>query len=148
MPELATAHDTAVTNRLLKNELSALETYHQAFVAIGNSGGALELLRVQEDHIQAAEALLRFIARRGEIAEPASELWGIFARFTDGSVQMLGRGVTLRVLREGEEQVAKDYEGALNDRYLDPDLRRLIERDLLPPQRTHVLIIKSLIGYV
>lgn len=142
MANVSTAMDTL--NRLLRGELSAIETYKQALAKIGNNGGALELMRLEAEHIEAAELLRQHVAQRGGIPDFSSGAWGAFARSVEGTAQLFGRTAALKALKEGEEHGAKEYELALEDEDLDPEGRRLIASRLLPRQREHVPVLDRL----
>lgn len=137
---------TTALNRLLRGELAAVETYSQALEKIGNSGGALELMRVQQEHEDAAEILRQHVAERGAVPEFSSGAWGAFAKTVEGVAKIFGESSALKALKEGEEHGIKEYETALLDENLDLECRMLIGSTLLPRQRTHLRTLKSLLA--
>lgn len=136
---MKTATETDVTqlNSFLRGELSAVETYAQAIAKLDDEPalrGSLEDCRMS--HQRRAALLREEIARRGGEPAEGSGLWGAFAQLVEGGAKVFGKKAAIAALEEGEDHGRDDYRAELAN--LDPDLRRLVETQLLPEQlRTH-----------
>ncbi len=134
--------------KLLKNELSATETYQQALdklkegVGLGESEALMPLL---EEHKEALASLQALNMRlEGDPAE-SSGAWGTWAKIVLGGANWLGTESVLKALLEGEKSGADDYQAALEDTDLLADIRALIETKLLPAQHAHIGALELLL---
>lgn len=134
-----------VVNDLIKDELSAVQTYHQAAEKI--HGPALaEVRRLENEHEKAAALLQQAVAERG--IEPATKagVWGLWSKLVEGAAAAVGESTALRALKEGEERGVRDYEDALRDESLPSDVRALIQTNLLPQTREHIPALERYLG--
>ena len=133
-------------NRLLRGELSAVETYQQAMSKCAKEACAGDLRHLLEQHREAADVLREQLNLRNEPASEGSGPWGSFAQLVTGAAKLFGTATTFRALKRGEEHGISEYESALNDDDLDPECRELILRTLLPRCRAHAQRLDVLIG--
>ena len=142
----ATTTDVSALDSLLRGEMSALETHRQAREKLGEESrlGA-ELLPIQLDHRDAADALWHHIEQHGGKPSEGSGVWGAFAKLVEGTAELLGEAAVLKALKEGEEHGLKDYQDALEDKDLPADCKDLIN-GLLAKQREHIAIIDRLLA--
>lgn len=141
-------HNVETLNKLLKDELSATETYHQALDKLRDDAGlgsAKSLLPIHEAHQEAVASLQALIQRMGGTPNEDSGTWGTWAKIVQGGANMLGRSATLKALQGGEKSGAEDYEEALQDTELTSDARSLIETKLLPAQQSHIRTLDRLL---
>jgi hypothetical protein len=139
------ASDSVPTlDSLLRGEIAATETYGQAIAKVDDEPEADALRLVRDDHVAAANLLRRLVAGRGGDASTDSGVWGSFAKLVEGSAKAFGLEAALRALREGEEHGTRLYERALESDDVDADARLLIERSLLPRQRSHVSALEQI----
>ncbi|MFZ2448989.1 MAG: DUF2383 domain-containing protein [Methylovulum miyakonense] len=142
-------HHIEQIEKLLKNELSATETYLQALdkfkedVGLGEAG---HLIPIYEDHKDAVSSLQALAIRLGGTPAEDSGAWGIWAKIILGGANMLGKESVLRTLQEGEKNGAEDYKQALEDTELLADIRALIETQLLPVQQGHINALERLLA--
>lgn len=131
-----------VINGLVKDELSAVETYHQARRNIADHPAGTELRRIETEHEEAARLLKEKVALFG--AEPAagSGAWGTWAKAIEGAAAFFGEKAAIKALKEGEEHGVKDYETALRDESLPSDVKELIRANLLPRTRAHIPVLE------
>ena len=135
-------------DKLLKDELSATETYHQALdklqedVSLGQSE---DLVPIYEAHKDAVSSLQALINRLGGTPAEDSGAWGTWAKIVLGGANMLGKTAVLKALQEGEKSGAEDYKEALQDTELSSDVRALIETKLLPAQQAHIHALDRLL---
>jgi hypothetical protein len=136
---------------LLKNELSALETYQQVLGTLGKKTqlGELDfLMSIYEEHKEAFFSLQDKIYQLGGIPAQDSGAWGTWAKIIQAGANLLGKHSALKVLREGELTGYEEYEKALRNYELPTDIRALIETKLLPAQQKHMQTLDRLLDAV
>jgi hypothetical protein len=137
-----------IIEKLLKNEISATETYQQALDKLKEEtglGGSEALMPLFEDHKDAVASLEAMNARfEGEPVEN-SGAWGTWTKMILGAANLLGKETVLKVLLEGEKSGTDDYKTALEDTELLADIRTLIETKLLPAQHAHTATLARLL---
>ncbi|MEQ1529308.1 MAG: DUF2383 domain-containing protein [Methylococcales bacterium] len=141
-------HNLTKIDKLLKDELSAIETYQQALDALKEDvslGNAESLVPIYEDHQAAASSLQAQIRQLGGTPSADSGAWGTWAKMILGGAHLLGKESALKALQEGESSGVKDYEKALLDHDLSAEVRALIETKLLPAQQAHIRTLDKLI---
>ena len=140
----------AQLNSFLRGEISAAETYRMAIDRAGSSpenAANVGLLRgMQEEHGRAAQALRDRIRELGGEASDSSGVWGVWAKFTQGSANLFGDAAALKSLKEGEEHGLKDYQEALDD--VDMSSAELIQNQFIPAQLRHIQVLDQLIDAV
>ena len=131
-------------NDLLQGEIAAAETYVQAVQKFRGRPAQSALERLRDDHVDAANQLRRHV--KAEAGKPAtsSGAWGAFARAVEGTAKALGKGAALKALEEGEEYGDRLYAKSLEDKDLDPNVRRLLSDVLIPRQQRHVATLRGL----
>ena len=132
-------------NSLLRGEISAIESYHQALKKIGETDHAADIRRLHDEHIEAANILRQHIHDHGGEPSKGSGAWGAFAKAVTGTAKLFGNTAALKALKEGEEQGIFEYENALKDYELPVDCRNLIETKLLPKTKAHIPILDHLL---
>ena len=141
-----TEERTSWLNKLLRGELSAVETYQQAVSKCQNEACASDLRQILEQHREAASILRQHVIQRGEEPSNSSGPWGSFAQLVTGTAKLFGTATTFRALKQGEEHGVSEYEEALADPNLDPECRDLIANTLLPRTRAHIHRLDALIA--
>lgn len=134
--------------KLLKNELSATETYQQAldkFKADVGLNQAMCLTPIYQEHKDAVTRLQSQIRELGGTPAEDSGAWGSWAEMVLGGATLLGKESVLKALLEGEKNGAEDYEEALQDAQLSSDPRALIKSRLLPAQHAHIRALDRLL---
>lgn len=133
-----TAAGGAITglNRLLRGELSAVETYGQALERLRDSAHKGDLDECMRSHEQRAEMLRQQVLRLGGVPSQGSGLWGGFARSVQGGARLLGERAAVATLEEGEDHGLRLYLDVIS--HVDPSTRAFVEQSLLSEQeRTH-----------
>lgn len=138
-------------NELLKNELSAIETYRQALEKKDTDPEHVmainELSAILDDHQRAASRIEAAIRQKGGEPAHGSGAWGAWSKVVMGTAQLFGDKAALKALKEGEESGLKEYEDALGDTGMPQDQKSLIS-DLLATQRLHVQTLDVLMSRV
>jgi hypothetical protein len=135
-------------NKLLKDELSATETYQQAIDKLKAEVGldsATTLVPIFEGHKAAATSLEGEIRTLGGIPAENSGAWGTWAKIVQGGANLFGNTAALKILQEGEKNGTEDYEKVLLDHELPAAVRTLIETILLPAQQSHIKSLNKLL---
>jgi uncharacterized protein (TIGR02284 family) len=141
-------HNVETLDKLLKNELSATETYQQALATLREDvalGEAEDLIPIYEAHKVAVSSLQAQIRQLGGTPSEDSGAWGTWAKIVLGGANMLGKEAVLKALQEGEKNGAEDYEEALQVTKLPSDIRSLIETKLLPAQQSNIRTLDRLL---
>jgi len=125
-------------NRLLRGELSAVETYQQALESVSDSQAVTELERISSEHAQAVSLLREEIRHFGGIADESSGAWGLWAQAVEGTAKVFGDTAALRALKEGEEHGLKEYQAIMDDPDLLPELKSLLTERLQLRQKEHI----------
>lgn len=130
-----------VLDTLVKEEMSAVETYRQALQKVADQPGAQELARIEAEHEEAVWALRDRIAREGQAPSESSGAWGVWAKAVEGGAKVFGNKAAIKALKEGEEHGVKRYQEVLEEPGLDPEVRELISAKLLPRTRAHIPVL-------
>ena len=124
-------------NKLLRGELSAVETYAQALERLQGSAAINQLAESMRSHQERAETLRQQVVQLGGQPSEGSGPWGAFAKLIEGGAKLFGEKAAVAALEEGEDHGLKDYRTHLTD--LDIESRRIIEQQVLPEeQQTHL----------
>ncbi|MBP1151089.1 MULTISPECIES: DUF2383 domain-containing protein [Methylocaldum] len=141
--------DESKLNTLLRDEISAVETYQQALDKLRNEpqvGEVQQISSICEDHRDSANKLRERIIQSGGKPTEDSGAWGTWSKMVMGGAKLLGDKAALTALRQGEENGIQDYQEALLDADIPADVRNLIQTTLLPRQQQHLNVLNRLIG--
>jgi uncharacterized protein (TIGR02284 family) len=136
-------------NKLLRDEISAVETYQQALDKLRGEPQAGEVRQISsicEDHRDSANKLRERILQQGGRPTEDSGAWGSWSKMVMGAAKLLGDKAALTALRQGEENGVQEYQDALQEADLPGDIRNLIQTELLPRQQQHLNVLNRLIG--
>jgi len=136
---------TTGLNRLIRGELSAVETYRQALDKMKDAPEGLELHALLVEHRAAVQLLREHVLQHGGTPANSSGAWGTWAKLVEGAAQLFGNAAALKALKEGEEHGIQEYENFLADESADHDCRTLVSTQLLPQARSHIPILDRLI---
>src|SRR5262249_4881699 len=134
-------------NRLVRGELSAIETYQQALEKMHDAPEATELQAIEADHRGAVRTLKDQVLQHGGTPDDSSGAWGTWAKLIEGTAPMFGNTAALEALRQGEQHGIKEYEKAMEADELDTDTCKLIRQRLLPLAQSHISVLDRLIDF-
>jgi uncharacterized protein (TIGR02284 family) len=134
-------------NRLIRGELSAIETYRQALDKMKDAPEATELQSILTEHRGAVQVLQDHVRQRGGIPATDSGAWGTWAKLVEGSAKVFGNAAALKALKEGEEHGIKEYERAVEATDIDDECREMIRTRLLAQAKSHIPILDRLIDF-
>ncbi len=136
-------------NRLLRSELSAVETYQQALQKEGqkfeHEAEFQQLATILNDHQQAAARLEAQIKQMGGRPVQDSGAWGTWSKIVMGTAKFFGDKAALKALKEGEESGLKEYQEVLNDTATPGEVKPLIN-SLLAQQHSHIQALDGLLA--
>lgn len=123
-------------NKLLRGELSAVETYSQALERLEGSATVTDLAEAMRSHQERAETLRQHVVRLGGKPSDGSGPWGAFAKLVEGGAKLFGEKAAIAALEEGEDHGLRLYRDEIQK--MDAGMRAMVEQQLLPEQeRTH-----------
>lgn len=133
-----------VCNRLLRGEISAVETYDQALEKFQDEPGQSLLQKIRDDHEVSVSALEDHIASMGATPDSESGIWGGFVQAVEGTAKMLGESPALKILQTGEEHGIQEYQEALSDDGVMEEIKSEIRSSLLPRLKKHLSLLQEL----
>ena len=133
-----------VCNRLLRGELSAVETYRQTIRKFEGDPAVTTLRQIQAEHEFAAELLRNNVLEMGGEPSADSGAWGAFANTVQGVAKAFGESSALKSLQQGEEHGLDDYEDALEDDDVMAGCKEMIRAELMPRSRQHIVALQDL----
>ena len=142
-------HIIEILNKLLKNELSATETYQQTLDVLREDaelGDSVALMPIYENHKEAVSSLQAQIRYLGGTPTEEPGVWGTWAKIVLGGATLMGKETVLMALQEGEKNGTEDYEEALKITELSSDIKSLIKTKLLPDQLGHIRTLDRILG--
>lgn len=119
-------------NTLLRDEMSAVETYGQAMARVPEGQIRDVLALCEKDHQSRAKKLAARISELGGKPSRSAGPWGSFMKMIAAGAAALGERTAIAVLEEGEDFGLVSYKSALGK--LDPASSEIIEHELLPAQ--------------
>lgn len=144
---MANNNDTISTAaKLLRGEISAVETFQQAIKKFSGEQEAAVLGKIGIQHVNAVEILQKEIVDAGGEPEEGSGVWGAFAKAVEGTAKVFGESAALSALIQGEEIGISDYESALEDSDVSQSLKSVISSTLLPKLKENVSALKALVA--
>jgi hypothetical protein len=140
-------HNREIIGSLLKDELSAMETYQQVMNQFRNDasfGETESLLPLYKGHKEAVSSLQAQIREYECTHAETSSVWGSWAQIFQGCAILQGKQAMLKILQVGEKNSKEAYEKVLQNTKLATSIRCLIEWKLLFIQQSHIRTLDRL----
>ena len=102
-------------DKLLRGEISAVETYDLALKQTRNFAIESDVSQLKSTHEAAVAVLRGFIIGNGGSPSETSGAWGLWVRMVEQVATMLGDSAALKTLKEGEEHGIQDYNRVLEE---------------------------------
>ncbi|MFH0342163.1 MAG: hypothetical protein ACHBNF_08540 [Chromatiales bacterium] len=138
-----------ITDKVLKRECSAVETYQQVLRKEGQESGRRaefqELIIILRDHEQAVSQLEARIQQPERSAAQNFGGWGTWSKVVMGAANIFGDRMVLRALKAGEESGFIRYHEVLETTATPEELKPLF-LDLLAKQQAHIRILDGLLS--
>lgn len=131
-------------NKLLRGELSAVQTYEAAIDRHPELVDAFDLDRIANEHRRSVGLLTAVVREMGGEPESTSGAWGVFAKSIQTAANFLGAKSMAACLKQGEEHGRNEYEDALEDEHMTESFKTLIRTDLLTRVEDHVVSLERL----
>ncbi|WP_027157947.1 DUF2383 domain-containing protein [Methylobacter luteus] len=135
--------------KLLKNELSAAETYHQALEKFEEENQRKEIAYLEpiyEEHTEAVSELQEKIQQMGGTPTSDSGLWGSWSEAVMSGAELLGKDAMLNALLAGEKSGLDDYEQAAQDPEIPSEVSALIQAKYVASQQENIRAINRLLS--
>lgn len=133
--------DVAVLNRLLRGEISAVETYTQCTERLGDATVKEQLQELCLSHQARCERIQTRVRLLGGTPDTHSGVWGAVAGVLEGGAVLLGEKAALRLLEEGELHGIRVYDHISE---VSSATRNFIFNGLLPEQDQTTASLRSL----
>lgn len=134
-----------ICNRLLRGEISAIETYTQAIDQFKDEPEVSLLEDLRRDHIASANRLRENVHSMGGEPSNDSGIWGTWAKAVEGTARLAGNTAALKALQEGEEHGESEYEAALENDDVWASCKDMIRTELRPRQVRHIAMVRRLV---
>jgi len=138
-----------ITDKLLRRECSAVETYQQALrnerQESGRNAEFQALITILRDHEQAASQLEARIPQPEHGAAQNFGGWCTWSKVVMGAANIFGDRMVLRALKAGEESGFKRYQEVLQTPATPEELKPLF-LDMLAKQHAHIRILDGLMS--
>lgn len=130
-------------DELIRGEISAVESFDTVINKIKNQEELTRLSEIRQDHQRAVEKLKQFAD--GEILKEAdtSGPWGTFTTAFAGGASLFGDKAAVNALKVGEQHGLNEYKEALADDGVRPEVKQIIQSELIPSQERHLAIIEN-----
>ena len=130
-------------DELIRGEKSAIESIDTVLNKIEDRTERSELSAIGEDHVRAADTLQRYGSFDSNEKAQSSGAWGSFAQAFAGGASLFGDKAALQALKVGEQHGINDYREALESDGITPELKNIIQTELLPNQERHLNTINQ-----
>jgi uncharacterized protein (TIGR02284 family) len=134
--------------KLLKNEMAAAETYHQALEKFEEEARSNEIASLQpiyEEHTEAVSELQERIQQLGATPPSGSGLWGSWSEALMGGAKLIGKEAMLNALLAGEKSGLDDYQDAAADPDVPPEVSDLIKSKYMNSQQENIRVLNQLL---
>jgi hypothetical protein len=141
MPATDQTIDTC--NALLRDEITAIETYTQAIVKFDPDATDAVLESIRTDHRVNAFELHKLVSDSGVEPSDSSGAWNGFVRALENTTSLFGESPALKILQAGEENGFSQYKNALANTDVSEAAKMLIKRTLLPSLSGHLIELQQ-----
>jgi hypothetical protein len=134
--------------KLLKNELAAAETYHQALEKFEEEAQSNEINSLQpiyEEHTEAVSELQEKLQQMGATPATGSGLWGSWSEALMGGAKLIGKDAMLNALLAGEKSGLDDYQDAAEDPDVPSEVSELIKSKFMNSQQENIRVLNHLL---
>lgn len=128
---------------LIRGEMAAVKTYNVVLEKVKNPSEVKSLSAMKADHVKAVATLKKFATTDIKEDTVTAGPWGTFATIFTETASLFSDKAALRALNQGEEHGVDEYNEALADKNIGPELKKEIRANLLPRQKGHVETLKK-----
>lgn len=135
---------TTQMDDLIRGEMAAVKSYNQILKDLKDTNEKTKLEKIKSDHEVAVSKLKTFATKEVLEDTKTAGAWGTFAKAWTGGAKLTGNDVALKALAEGEKHGMSEYNEALKDDTIKPELKQMIRTQFIPKQEEHLKTINSL----
>jgi len=130
-------------SELIRGEMSAVKSIDTVLGKIKDTKDQETLRSLREDHVRAIDRLKQFAGSDFSMNEEvnSSGPWGSFASAFTGGASFFGDKAAIKALKVGEEHGVNEYRELLKNSDISPEIRQVVESELLPQQERHLSTI-------
>jgi glutaredoxin-related protein len=128
---------------LIRGEMAAVRTYDEVLAKVKDPDEVKSLKTMKVDHMNAVETLKRYASEDVKEDTQTAGAWGTFSRTWTKGATIFGDKTALSALNQGELHGVGEYREALEDKNVDPAVKKIIRSSLLPRQEEHVKTLKT-----
>lgn len=139
----ATDQTIDTCNALLRDEITAVETYTQAIEKFDTDATDAVLESFRTDHQVNAFELHKLVSDSGAEPSTSSGAWGGFAQALENAATLFGESPALKIMQAGEENGISQYKNALANADVSEAAKMLIKRTLLPSLSVHLIELQQ-----
>ena len=130
-------------DELIRGEMAAVESFDSVMNKISDENEKQKLSSIRMDHVRAVDTLKRFVSTELRADIKQSGPWGAFTKAFAGGASFFGDKAAIQALKVGEEHGIREYQVALEDQSIKPELKQVIRSELLPQQERHISMIEG-----
>lgn len=130
-------------DELIRGEISAVESFDTVINKVKDTSELTKLSELRQDHMRAVENLKKFAAGEVEGKTDSSGPWGTFTTAFAGGASFFGDKAAINALKVGEQHGLNEYQEALADDGIRPEVKELIRSELIPNQERHLAVIEN-----
>lgn len=132
-------------DELIRGEMAAVKSYETVLAKIDNETEKQKLMSFKNDHQMALEKLKTFSPNVDASSTKAGP-WTTFATAFAGGASFFGDKAAIKALQVGEQHGLNEYQEAIIDQGVSPEVKAVIRAELLPNQEKHISMIRGLVG--
>lgn len=130
-------------DELIRGEMAAVESFDSVINKIIDENERQKLSSIRMDHVRAVDTLKRFVSTELRDDVKQAGPWGAFTKAFAGGASFFGDKAAIQALKVGEEHGIREYQVALEDQSIRPELKQVIRSELLPQQERHISMIEG-----
>ncbi len=128
---------------LIRGEMAAVKSYDTVLKKVKDPKELEKLKAIRQDHVTAVEKLKTYANKDVKEDTDSAGPWGTFAKAYTGGAKLFGDETALKALKQGEEHGINEYQEALEDENIKPELKQTIRTQFLPKQKEHINTLKT-----
>lgn len=130
-------------DELIRGEIAAVESFDTVINKVKDPAELDRLSEIRQDHQMAVEKLKSLVGTDFNDEIDGSGPWGAFTTAFAGGASFFGDEAAIRALQVGEQHGLNEYQEALADDGVKPEVKELIRSELIPSQERHLAIIEN-----
>lgn len=138
------ANQPSQLDDLIRGEMAAVKTYDTALEKVQDPKEIEKLQTIRQNHVTAVEKLKTYATKDVKEDTKSAGAWGAFATAYTGGARLFGDKTAVKALTQGEQHGIDEYKEALEDKNINPELKKMIRTQFLPKQQEHIKSLRTL----